>query len=233
MSAPVAVVAGEAIARYGFGNGLAMTNSNFRLPGVGLNPTSDNWSNGNVTKVLLGGDQTGYVPNTNAVCYVNGNTVNYYNNSPQDTSGAPQNPACILAYGETDIAGALTSAYYDITHNQRPNATSRAIVLFTDGLPDVPVYSSGVTNSFTIATTIGQAGIPIFTIGLATNSNIQQFEDCVLSDNNTPGFSNGKYPGIAYLAKNAGASQSAYFPATTASLNQAFQAVARSLCILQ
>jgi hypothetical protein len=124
----------------------------------------------------------------------------------------------------------LTSAFNDVSTNSRSNATNRAIVLFTDGVPDLPNFGTGKSNSITTATTIGAAGIPIYTIGLATNTNIQLYEDETLSDN-VNGFT-GPQQGIAWAAGKK-ANQSQYFPALTTTLNTAFQAVARSLCVLQ
>jgi len=208
----------------------------FLVPGVDLDPLNDNWANNDVQQALLGSNAA-----ANPVCTIVGNSVNDQNVSPQCASagGPGQNPPCILATGNTDINGALTSAFTDVTKNARPTATNKAIVLFTDGVPDLPSYSAGPGSPANVtAGAIGGAGIPVYTIGLATNNTIQQYEDNVLSDGTNAFPGDGAADGIAWAAKTGngsgkGAGQSEYFPALTNTLNTAFQAVARSLCVLQ
>jgi hypothetical protein len=209
--------------------GAAYVAGDFLVPGAALDSSNDNWANGNVQQILLGSVGGTAFP----VCTINGNAVTYNNESPQWTGGATQNPSCIVPLGYTDITGALTSAYTDVTTNSRTNATNRAIVLFTDGVPDLPSYTSGSGSAIGEGATIGGAGIPIYTIGLATNTAIQQYEDDTLSDNVNAFGGDSAAKGIAWAASNAGAGQSEYFPALTTTLNTAFQAVARSLCVLQ
>jgi len=206
--------------------GGAFKGGTFYVPGIALNTGNDNWGDGvtgPIPQSLLGAPP---------VSTIVGNTVTQNNNSPQwSTLPGPQSPPCVISLGATDINGALNAAYNDVTTNARANATTRAIVLFTDGVPDVPDFATGMASAQATATTIGGAGIPVYTIGLATNGAIEPYEDQVLSDN-VHAFTSPQQ-GVAYDAYNAGASQSTYFPATTSTLNTAFQSIARSLCVIQ
>jgi len=100
----------------------------------------------------------------------------------------------------------------------RPGAT-RAIVLFTDGLPnsagDIGV---GDPKSQAEATFAKAAGIPIYTIGLCLTPTLQPLQTTVLTDSGGTG--------IAFLSGNG-----ATFTQTTnpAQLNAVFQNVARQL----
>src|SRR5262249_9671181 len=122
----------------------------------------------------------------------------------------------------------LSSAVNQLTNagQVRPTA-KKAILLFTDGVPNlgttttIPDY-----GAFAEASRAGINGIPVFTIGLSTNSTIQPHEDQVLGDGNPP----SNQQGIAYKSGNL----AVYYPvAGGTSLNSAFQAVARSLVVLQ
>lgn len=101
----------------------------------------------------------------------------------------------------------------------RPGAT-RAIVLFTDGLPTAG-GDSGTSdpNSQAEATFAKKAGIPIYTIGLCMVSSLQTDQTTVLTDQSGS-------TGIAALSGNG-----ATFTQTTSAsqLNSVFQNVARQL----
>jgi len=130
--------------------------------------------------------------------------------------------------GKTNIAESLQRALAELTNASkfRPGA-KRAIVLFTDGVPNMP------GNDLTVASNAAKAqadiakanGIPIYTIGLSQNPAIKPAEDNLLGDNK-----NGSGPGIAYRSGNG----AIYISVTTSTqLRQAFQTIARSLVVLQ
>jgi len=152
---------------------------------------------------------------------VEGNPVN-----TPPVYGAAINP--LRAEGQTDIADALSQALSQLQNNAdyRP-AAKRAIVLFTDGVPNLPggTIAAATTAALAQGTAAGQPGvnIPIYTIGLSQNPALQGQEASLLGDS----VSN---PGIAYLSGN----NAIYVPVTSASqLDQAFQTIARSLCVIQ
>jgi len=222
---------------YLVGNDAGGTNGGFAaghflVPGVNINSGTDNWgdgSSGNPVPLSIFGSP--------AEATVSGTTVTDSNVSPQFGQNGGGNTPCLIALGGTDINAALSSAWTDITTagHFRTNATNRAIILFTDGVPDQPSFNGGRTAANTTATNIGAANIPIYTIGLATNAAIEPYEDEVLGDGNAADKFNGSMGlnGIAEHARAAGAIQSQYFPATLGTLNTAFQSVARSLCVIQ
>lgn len=137
----------------------------------------------------------------------------------------------ITANGGTNIPAALNQAYAwltgtdylgsgaNTTNNTRSNAT-RAIVLFTDGLPtEGGDNGTSDPNSQKIATQCGAKNIPIYCIGLCLTPGLQPAQATVLSA--TTGSS-----GIAALSGGQ------FFQVTSnnsAELNLAFQNVARSL----
>ncbi|PWT94307.1 MAG: hypothetical protein C5B53_13500 [Candidatus Melainabacteria bacterium] len=157
-------------------------------------------------------------------------------NSNYDATDATGVTACLAGtattplgpLGQTDIADTLHSAVAQLTSSSQSRPTAKkAILLFTDGVPNlgtnttIPDY-----GAFNEASAAGTAGIPVFTIGLSTNSAIQPHEDTVLGDGNPP----SNQQGIAYRSGNL----AVYYPvAGGTSLNSAFQAVARSLVVLQ
>lgn len=130
--------------------------------------------------------------------------------------------------GKTNIAESLDRAITELTDSTkfRPGA-KRAIVLFTDGVPNMPggdltVASNAAKDQARRART---HGIPIYTIGLSQNPDIQPAEDDLLGDG-----LHGTGRGIAFLSKNG----AIYISVTSSSqLRQAFQTIARSLVVLQ
>jgi len=129
--------------------------------------------------------------------------------------------------GKTNIAESLQRAIAELTNTTkyRPGA-KRAIVLFTDGVPNLPVSTAqAAADAITQARAASSAGIPIYTIGLSQNPAIKPAEDQLLGDNR-----NGSGNGIAAQSGNG----AIYISVGAASqLRQAFQTIARSLVVLQ
>lgn len=131
--------------------------------------------------------------------------------------------------GRTNIYAALNEAYNELTGTQVRTGTKKAIVLFTDGVPNSGSNGSAPDyGAYAIASNCGAAGIPIYTIGLSTNSDITPYETEVLGDGGSTTGSLGNH-GIAWYAGNNGQ----YIATTVNSLNSAFQTIARSLVVLQ
>ncbi|MBK9143047.1 MAG: VWA domain-containing protein [Candidatus Melainabacteria bacterium] len=144
-----------------------------------------------------------------------------------------------VAYGSTNIGDALNRARQQLVSNNRPGAR-RAIVLFTDGQPTAP---SGGGQPWSYARSAAQQikdeGIPIYTIGLAQNSQVIPGECNILNDDPnktinytdtsgnpqsyTPGAGN---PGVSYIAGNGG---KFFLVTSTASLRLTFENIARQL----
>jgi hypothetical protein len=130
------------------------------------------------------------------------------------------------ATGRTNIADALRIAIRQLTDTNKSRTFARkAIVLFTDGVANEPndVYE-GNSEAMKQAQRAHQFGIPIFTIGLSQNPDVRPLEDKLLGDGN-----NGSGEGIAYVSGN----HAAYISVSSGKdLQEAFQAVARSLVVL-
>ena len=129
--------------------------------------------------------------------------------------------------GKTNIADSLQKAIAELTDSSkfRPGA-KRAIVLFTDVVPNLPTDPAAAATAAKAQATIAKGhGIPIYTIGLSQNPAIKPAEDDLLGD-----FKNGSGKGIAYNSGNG----AIYISVTSSSqLRQAFQTIARSLVVLQ
>jgi hypothetical protein len=127
--------------------------------------------------------------------------------------------------GKTCISLSLHEAITELTDPTkfRPKA-KKAIVLFTDGVPNLPVNdATAKAAAFTEADLAKTKSIPIYTIGLSQNAAIKPLEDAVLGDS-------AAKPGIAYRSAN----NAIYVSVTnSADLNSAFQTIARSLVVLQ
>jgi Mg-chelatase subunit ChlD len=107
------------------------------------------------------------------------------------------------------------------------NQAKKAIILFTDGVPNEPGGSAAAaqTAAFSSASKANSKSIPIYTIGLSQNAAIKPQEDALLGDNK-----GGSGKGIAFLSGN----NAIYVSVTkSADLNKAFQTIARSLVVLQ
>lgn len=144
-----------------------------------------------------------------------------------------------VANGSTNIGDALSKAKQMLISNGRPGA-KRAIVLCTDGQPTVPQSTSyGAWYARSIAYEAKDKSIPIYSVGLAQNSQIIPGECNILNDDPaksiaytdpngthssyTPGSSN---PGVSYIAGNRGK----FFLVTNANyLRLTFENIARQL----
>lgn len=128
-----------------------------------------------------------------------------------------------VALEETNIGSAVSIAVDQLTQNCR-TGSKRAIVLFTDGQPTSgnPLSTDPSTNARQAAVKAKNAGIPIYTVGLAQNSAIVPGETAILNDTN-PNTSTG---GMAAIAGNGGK----FFIVSKASdLRATFENIARQL----
>jgi hypothetical protein len=134
--------------------------------------------------------------------------------------------------GKTDIADSLKDAITQLSSTapgpqKFRDQAKKAIILFTDGVPNEPGGSAAAaqTAAFAQASIANGKSIPIYTIGLSQNAAIKPQEDLVLGDNK-----GGSGKGIAYISGN----NAIYVSVTKSSdLNSAFQSIARSLVVLQ
>ncbi len=128
-----------------------------------------------------------------------------------------------VATGATNIGDAVRTAVNQLTVNNRPGS-KKAIVVFTDGQPTQggPLNSDPWTNARQAAVLAKNAGIPIYTIGLAQTPAIIPGETSILNDTN----SNPTSGGIAAIAGNGGK----FFLVTKAAdLRATFENIARQL----
>lgn len=130
----------------------------------------------------------------------------------------------LVATGGTNIGASIDAAVQQLQNNGRPTA-KKAIVVFTDGMPNTPGgnRAGGEAHARAKALDAKNAGIPIYTIGLAQNAAIIPFETAILTDQN----SNPTTGGVAGIAGNGGR----FFLVTnSADLKKIFGNIARSLC---
>lgn len=129
----------------------------------------------------------------------------------------------LVATGGTNIGDSIDAALDELQNRSRPNS-KKAIVVFTDGMPNTPGGETGGQNfARQKALECQTAGIPIYSIGLAQNADIIPHETAILTDANTSP-ANG---GISGIAGNGGR----FFLATnSADLKKIFGNIARSLC---
>lgn len=177
--------------------------------------------------------------------YTSGGTGTFARPGVQLSKTVTNYSACIsaieqtLANGSTNIGDALSKAKQMLLTNGRGGA-KRAIVLCTDGQPTVPQSTSyGAWYARSIAYEAKDKAIPIYSIGLAQNSQIIPGECNILNDDPaknipytdpsgthssyTPGSGN---PGVSYIAGNRGK----FFLVTNAShLRLTFENIARQL----
>ena len=124
--------------------------------------------------------------------------------------------AAVVPTGQTDMWDALNNAINDVVANGRTTAR-KAIVLFTDGIPTSAIANNNDTALWALATTCSAPNIPIYTIGLATNSALVGPETTTLQGISQRGGQGGQF-----------------FATTSATgLNAAFQAIARGLVLLR
>ncbi|MBU6454578.1 MAG: VWA domain-containing protein [Cyanobacteria bacterium REEB67] len=130
--------------------------------------------------------------------------------------------------GKTDIADSLHAALAQLTDPTKfRTRAKKAIILFTDGVPNMPGGSTAAAQAaaFAEASSANSKGIPIYTIGLSQNAAIKPLEDAFLGDDK-----GGSGHGIAAISGN----NAIYVSVTnSADLNKAFQQIARSLVVLQ
>lgn len=132
----------------------------------------------------------------------------------------------VLAYGGTDIAGALANAINQMSPSganlTRAGAT-KAIILFTDGLPTVSSLGGNPSSDArSEASKANKLGIPIYCLGLCMVSSLQSSQTAILTDTNSSPSSGG----IAGISGNG----ATYYQATQLSeLNSIFLNTARSL----
>ncbi|CAN5357222.1 hypothetical protein BH10CYA1_BH10CYA1_33120 [soil metagenome] len=103
-----------------------------------------------------------------------------------------------VALGSTNIGAAVNRAVQELKAHARPGSV-KAIVLFTDGQPTTPagpLDSDPLTNARKAAIEARDAGIPVYTIGLAQNQAIIAGETAILNDTNSDP-ANGGMAGIA------------------------------------
>jgi hypothetical protein len=97
-----------------------------------------------------------------------------------------------VAKGGTNIGLAVKTAVDQLTTNQRPGAV-RAIVLFTDGQPDIggPLDADPWKNARDAAVLASRAGIPVYTIGLAQDPQVVAGQTAILNDTNSDPIAGG------------------------------------------
>ncbi len=129
----------------------------------------------------------------------------------------------LVATTSTNIGDAVSKAVAQLQAQSRPGA-KKAIVLFTDGQPTAggPLHNDPWTNARLSAVQAKNAGIPIYTIGLAQTPEIIPGEIAILNDSN-PNPSNG---GMAAIAGNGG---QFYLVTDSAQLRYTFEHIARTL----
>ncbi len=135
----------------------------------------------------------------------------------------------VLAYGGTDIAGALKTAINQMNSTSSGGlgltraGSTKAIVLFTDGLPTVSSLGGNPsTDARTEASAAKALGIPVYCLGLCLVPSLQASQTAILTDQN----SDPSTGGIAGISGNG----ATYYQATQLSeLNLIFENTARSL----
>ncbi len=130
------------------------------------------------------------------------------------------------ALGGTDMVDAMTNALGMFSGGRRTNAKPAA-VLFTDGIPDRPIGGSNDYGTFAEASAYNSSSIPLFTIGLYQNNAVATAQNSILGD----GHSSAQ--GIAYYSGNGATFNQVSASSGESGLNAAFQAIAKSLVVLQ
>lgn len=129
------------------------------------------------------------------------------------------------AMGSTNIGGAIHEAVQDIKNKSRLGSV-KAIVLFTDGEPTLPCgpldTSDPLRNARLAAAEARDAGIAVYTVGLAQNPAIIPQQVAILNDKN----SDPSTGGIAAIAGHGGTFTEV---TNSADLRNAFAKIARNL----
>lgn len=147
--------------------------------------------------------------------------------SNYDQVSAAVNP--LIAYGGTNISGALNCALDQLMPTSKGGeglarkGATKAIVLFTDGLPTRSSFGGDPTaDARAQAVIANQNGIPVYCIGLCMVPSLQSTQTEILTDDS----SDRSTGGIAGISGNG----AQFFQATNLSqLNTAFEYVARSV----
>lgn len=146
--------------------------------------------------------------------------------APGNTNYATVNNAIrsCVALGSTNIGAAVDKAVQELKTHARPGSV-KAIVLFTDGQPTNPggpLDSDPLTNARKAAIEARDAGIPVYTIGLAQNPSIIAAETAILNDTNNDPASGG-------MAAIAGHGGTFNLVTNNSQLRKTFEKIARHL----
>lgn len=146
--------------------------------------------------------------------------------APGKTNYAEVNTAIksCVALGATNIGAAVNKAVQELKANAREGSV-KAIVLLTDGqptLPGGPLDSDPWTNARKAAVAARDAGIPVYTIGLAQNQDIIAGQTAILNDTNRDPNSGG----VAGIAGHGGTFN---LVTTSSQLRKTFEKIARHL----
>ncbi|MBX9879997.1 MAG: VWA domain-containing protein [Candidatus Obscuribacterales bacterium] len=129
----------------------------------------------------------------------------------------------VEAYGSTNIGDAVNTAVQHLKAQNRPTS-KQVIVLFTDGMPTQggPLSNDPFTNARQAAVKAHDAGIPVFTLGLAQNQEIIPYETAILNDTNDD-------PGSGGIAAISGNGARFYLVTDSSKLRATFENIARQL----
>lgn len=129
----------------------------------------------------------------------------------------------VEAFGATNIGDAVDTAVRHLKSQTRPTS-KQVIVLFTDGMPTQggPLSGDPMSNARQAAVKAHEAGIPVFTLGLAQNSEIIPFETEILNDTNDDHSSGG-------IAAISGNGARFYLVTDSSKLRATFENIARQL----
>lgn len=128
----------------------------------------------------------------------------------------------IVATGKTAIADSLNEALAQLTPANKltRDKATRAIVLFTDGEPNLPTAGGGPTSPaanacYTAASAAAKANVRIYCIGLSQNAAIKPNQDAILSK--IASTTGGQYISVV----------------NSSQLDAAFQKIAKSLVVIK
>jgi Flp pilus assembly protein TadG len=129
-----------------------------------------------------------------------------------------------VAMGSTNIGASVHAAVQDLKSNSRAGSV-KAIILFTDGTPTVPsgpLSSDPKANARMAAAEARDAGIAVYTIGLAQNPLIIPDQEDILNDTNSD-------PTTGGMAGIAGHGSTFNLVTDSSELNSTFAKIARQL----
>jgi hypothetical protein len=201
-----------------------------------LNPPTTSSADGTLPLPCIALNNSTSASSTN-FSLITGSFLSSINNYPAPTNGSATltNNMPLVPSTGTDIADALNEAISIVTNSKysRPTA-QKIIILFTDGIPSTPGATASAAYDAAIASARKAGGltpsIPIYTIGLSQNTDVLPSENNLLGDGQTvAGVTNPK--GIAYYSSPGTASYYSIQSATQ--LEDAFQQIARSLCVIK